>query len=998
MNPEEGVVQGKTDVFATISAKALTLPPAEREAFLDGVRLARPDLRIPLERLLHLNAPTVAGDEEPTGGRGNDDGTRAGSARPSADTVLEEGTLIGPYKLLQELGSGGMGMVYIAEQQQPVRRKVALKVVKPGMDTREVLARFEAERQALALMDHPNIARVFDAGSTRSGRPYFVMELVKGVPISEYSDKERLTTRERLELFILVCRAVQHAHQKGIIHRDLKPLNVLVSLQDGSPTPKIIDFGIAKALNQRLTEITYFTRLNQLIGTPAYMSPEQAEMSGLDVDTRSDIYSLGVMLYELLTGTTPLEPLRLRGAGYGEMQRIIREEEPPAPSTRLSTLNQDELKDIAAHRRAEPTRLGAQLRGELDWIVMKALEKERSRRYETAAAFAQDIEHYLSGDVVAARPASAAYRLSKFARRNRGWLASAAVVAGLLVAGTAVSTWQAVRATRAERVASAQRDAARQAERQEEAVSDFLVEAFHSPDPERDGRGVTIAERLDAAVAGLSERFEDAPLTKAKLLTVLGDTYTALGLADRAIPLVQEAQALRQQYGETDSRDALAGLSILAGAHYAAGQIAQAKRLYADAFERMKRALGPDDPLTLVTGRSLADLLLAEGRAADAIVLYQDVLERQRRSLPANHSETLTTEINLAYAHKRSGDSDRAIASLEAALESFAKSSLRPTHPHVLATRDLLARAYLAADRTTDAIDLFRQTLQQRKDELGPSHSHTVSTATGLAQALRKDGRTEEAIDLYEATREQVRAGGDGASPSALVLLSSLAVAYGQAGQVDKGIELLQDVVPKMEAVLLPDPGEKAIAIGNLAHLLWLSDDPERALAWQQKSLEQCRSCFGEDSPRTLAAAVRLVELLVLTGALDDGVALAESIAGRVGESSGETALLATFQTAYAAALVQQRKFDAARKLLDQALAVADDQEMDAWKAAYRQYLLGTALVGMQQYAEAEPLLRQAYEGIRQNKDQVPSAYREMVQQVVALLADLRKERSQPEP
>ncbi|MBI1917218.1 MAG: protein kinase [Planctomycetes bacterium] len=337
------------------------------------------------------------------------------------------GTVIGPYKLLEQIGEGGFGVVFMAEQQQPLRRKVALKVIKPGMDTRQVIARFEAERQALALMDHPHIAHIFDGGETISGRPYFVMELVRGIPITDFCDQNHLPVRERLELFVSVCQAVQHAHQKGIIHRDLKPTNVMVTLHDATPVVKVIDFGVAKAVGQQLTDKTLFTGFAQMVGTPLYMSPEQAGQSGLDADTRSDIYSLGVLLYELLTGTTPFDRERLRAAGYDELRRIIREEEPPRPSTRMSTLGQASA-TVSANRQSEPKRLSQLFRGELDWIVMKALEKDRNRRYETASAFAADVQRYLKDEPVQACPPSAWYRFRKFARRNKAALVIASVV------------------------------------------------------------------------------------------------------------------------------------------------------------------------------------------------------------------------------------------------------------------------------------------------------------------------------------------------------------------------------------------------------------------------------------------------------------------------------------------------------------------------------------------------------------------------------------------
>ncbi len=372
-----------------------------------------------------------------------------GEARGSL--IAQTGTVIGPYKLLQPIGEGGMGTVYMAEQTQPVRRVVALKLIKAGMDSRQVLARFGAERQALALMDHPNIAKVLDAGTTEEGRPYFVMELVKGIPITRFCDERRLTLRERLELAIPVCQAVQHAHQKGIIHRDLKPSNVLIALYDGQPVPKVIDFGVAKATGPRLTDETLYTEFGAVVGTLEYMSPEQAELNQLDIDTRSDIYSLGVLIYELLTGSTPLQHKRLKSVLFLEVLRLIREEESPRPSRRLSTT--EELPSIAACRHIEPRKLRGLVRGELDWIVMKALEKDRNRRYETANDLAADLRHYLDDEPVQACPPSAGYRLRKLMRRNKGLLTMLAVVFLALIAGTAVATWQAIRTTHAERLA-----------------------------------------------------------------------------------------------------------------------------------------------------------------------------------------------------------------------------------------------------------------------------------------------------------------------------------------------------------------------------------------------------------------------------------------------------------------------------------------------------------------------------------------------------------------
>src|SRR5947207_2100256 len=359
------------------------------------------------------------------------------------------GTMIERYKLLEKIGEGGFGVVYVAEQREPVKRKVALKIIKLGMDTRQVVARFEAERQALALMDHPNIAKVLDAGATETGRPYFVMELVRGIKLTDYCDQNHLATRDRLDLFIKVCQAIQHAHQKGIIHRDIKPSNLLVTLHDGVPVPKVIDFGIAKATQGELTEKTLHTQLNQFIGTPAYMSPEQAEMSGLDIDTRSDIYSLGVLLYELLTGKTPFDQKKLLEAGLEGMRQIIRDQEPVRPSTRVSSLQGEERTTTAKRRGADAPKLIHLLRGDLDWIVMKCLEKDRTRRYETANGLAMDVERYLNTEPVNARPASALYRLQKTVLRNKAGFAAAALIVVSLMVGLSAVTWMFLRERKA---------------------------------------------------------------------------------------------------------------------------------------------------------------------------------------------------------------------------------------------------------------------------------------------------------------------------------------------------------------------------------------------------------------------------------------------------------------------------------------------------------------------------------------------------------------------
>ncbi|MGD2122933.1 MAG: serine/threonine-protein kinase, partial [Gemmatimonadota bacterium] len=419
--------------------EALEVSGPERDQLVDGLCGDDEGLRSQVGALLAahheadelLDAPTVAGANA---------AASAASGLASAAAPEGPGTRVGAYKLLQQIGEGGFGTVYMAEQEEPIRRRVALKIIKPGMDTKQVIARFEAERQALAMMDHPNIAKVFDAGATETGRPYFVMELVRGVPITEYCDEYYLSTRERLELFNEVCGALHHAHQNGIIHRDIKPTNVMVTLHDGTPVPKVIDFGVAKATHQRLTEKTLFTEYNQFIGTPAYMSPEQAALGGLEIDNRSDVYSLGVLLYELLTGTTPFDLGMLRRAAYAEVLRILKEEDPPKPSTRVSTPG-DWPEEAAGKRQIDPYGLARILRGDLDWIVMKALEKNRSRRYETAADIAADVRRYFDQEPIQARPPTFVYRTRKFVNKRVRPLSAAAVLVLLLGLEGVRSAW-----------------------------------------------------------------------------------------------------------------------------------------------------------------------------------------------------------------------------------------------------------------------------------------------------------------------------------------------------------------------------------------------------------------------------------------------------------------------------------------------------------------------------------------------------------------------------
>jgi serine/threonine protein kinase/Flp pilus assembly protein TadD len=653
-----------------------------------------------------------------------------------------EGAVIGPYKLLQQIGQGGMGSVFLAEQFQPVQRKVALKLIRPGLDCRQVIARFEAERQALALMDHPNIAKVLDAGATQAGRPYFVMEFVQGVPITEYCDAHRLTPRQRLQLFVPVCEAVQHAHQKGIIHRDLKPSNVLTALYDGRPVPKVIDFGVAKATGPKLTERTLLTEFGSVVGTLEYMSPEQAEPGQLDIDTRSDIYSLGVLLYELLTGTTPVQRKRFHGAALLERLRIVREEDPPTPSTRLCAT--EELTSIAANRGLEPKKLSGLVRGDLDWIVMKCLEKERTRRYETANALARDIERYLNEEPVEASPPSTGYRLRKFAGKNRKLLLAAGACALLLTVGTAVSTWQAVRATLAEQATSRERDkaVAEQVRANEqtaiaEAVNNFLnedllLQAAPEITPERDLKLRTV---LDRASRNIDKRFSSQPLVETRIRTILAVTYQSLGeYAEAERHALRAWELSRGTLGEEHTQT-LESMNNLAVVYTLQERLEEARKLHEETLQIRHRIFGTENLRTLASMNNLALVLERQDRLGEARKLHEEALQVRRRISGPEDPETLQSMMNLAIVLRAQGQ-------LEEARKLFEETLLldrrlhHSDHPARITLMGSLAGVLRLLGRPAEARKLYEETLQLCHRIYGLEHPNTLLTMNSLAWLL----------------------------------------------------------------------------------------------------------------------------------------------------------------------------------------------------------------------------------------------------------------------
>ena len=708
---------------------ALELPVRERPAYLDQACAGDAALRQRIQELLHASeksCPCLEGPATVAPGSG-------GTVRSPLIPAEKPGDRIGRYKLLQQIGEGGCGVVYMAEQEEPVRRRVALKVIKLGMDTKQVIARFEAERQALALMDHPNIARVLDAGATDTGRPYFVMELVRGIKITDYCDQNNLSTRERLDLFIQVCHAIQHAHQKGVIHRDIKPSNILVTMDDRAPVPKVIDFGIAKATQGKLTDRTLFTAFEQFIGTPAYMSPEQAEMRVQDIDTRSDIYSLGVLLYELLTGQTPFDAEKLLAAGLNEIRRTIREREPARPSTCLSTMLGGDLTMIAKNRQVEPPKLIHLVRGDLDWIVMKCLEKERARRYDTANGVAMDITRHLNCEPVLARPPSRLYEFQKTVRRHKFGFAATALIVVVLVVATGISAWQAVRASRAEM-------AARERLAESEAISKFLIEVFQRPNPTRDGRTITVVETLGAAEKKLETDLANQPASRTKLQATLGSTYYTLDLYPEAILLQEKVRDYYLAVYGLDNINTLEAMEDLATSYWPNGRLAEALKLQEQVLALSRKVLGPEHPDTLKAMRGLANAYYAVGRDQEAIALLEKACEVGPKDTDAS--------LRLATWQTWFGQD----ANYEVTRRRLVQQAEGTDQA---GTAERAAKAYCLRPSTDAALLTKALNLAQRAVELGKSHPYLPYYQLGLGLAEYRNGQyagAEQTLAVAEQT------------------------------------------------------------------------------------------------------------------------------------------------------------------------------------------------------------------------------------------------------
>jgi len=743
------------------------LPPEQRAAHLDEACGSDAGLRREVDDLLAFDLPA--------------------SEPPSEKRPPER---IGNFHLLQKLGEGGMGEVWEAEQEGPVRRRVAFKVIKWGMDTKEVLARFESERQALALMNHPNIAKAFEAGSTDEGRPFFVMEYVRGIPLTDYCDAQRLRTSDRLQLFVQVCEGVQHAHQKGVIHRDIKPSNILVAVEDGRPVPKIIDFGVAKATSQRLTERTLFTELGQWIGTPEYMSPEQAELTGLDVDTRSDVYSLGVVLYELLAGTQPFEAHDLRTAGFDEMRRRIREEEPPKPSTKVSSLG-DASRVAAERRRTDSHGLARTLRGDLDWIVMRAMEKDRTRRYSSPSDLATDVGRYLRDQPVEASPPSTSYRARKFIRRHRFGVTAGAMVFAALIAGVVGTTTGIIRAR-------SEAETARK-------VSQLLVGVFADFDAAAQIGGLSSpAAVLDRGAERIMGELSDQPLVQAQLMNILGNAYRNLGKFDSARPLLEQSLSLREEHlGENYSE---VGDSCVSSGWLA--------------FQT-------------------ADFVLARELFERAVTIYE-------RALGPNHPAVASSLGFVGWVDSRTGDYDAARGAFERSLEIFRVNGLEDD-PVVVNTNYPYALMLMDMAEYGAARPLIEHTLNLYEERYGPDHTVVGGLYLELGRCFQETLRYDEARPLFEHSLEILENALGADHPRLMGPLTKLAMLDREGKDYDSAGPRFERALAIGERALGPDHPDLVWTLGPYALLLLNRGDVEDARASLDRALQIAEKVYGSN-------------------------------------------------------------------------------------------------------------------------------------------------------
>jgi len=772
-----------------------------------------------LDRLLSLGTEDDLQQEEKQ--KANSKDQSAETSSPLSEVVEQPGGWIDCYQLLSVLGEGGMGIVYLAEQTEPIKRQVALKIIKPGMDSKRVIARFEAERQALALLDHPNIAHVYDAGTTEAGRPYFVMEYVKGLSITEHCDRHKLTIEERLRLFQQVCEAVQHAHQKGIIHRDIKPSNILVSVENDRSIPKIIDFGVAKALAQPLTERTLVTEQGQLFGTPEYMSPEQADMGSEDIDTRSDIYSLGVLLYVLLTGVLPFDSDTLRGNGIDHIRKVICETDPKTPSTRLTKLG-DEALQIAHNRKMEIQTLTRHLRKELEWIPIKAMHKDRAERYRSSSELADDVENYLKGAPLMAGPPSAMYKLRKFVRRNRVLVTGIAAVIAVLIAGVVVSMLFAIKVEKKARIA--------------EAINDFFSnDVLAAVDPLTGEKPVASLEPiLDIATQRLEGKFEDEPLIEASIRYTLSRRYWHIGKYNAAEANLKRAVELRSRKVGTDDPELLNYMQELGWVYYYQSKYDKAEALLVEAMDKGRTVWDELDPILLRATSRLGWLYHFLGRNEEAAKVHGEKLEVIRRRLGSDHPVIAGYMRGLAGAYRGLGRYEEAAELSRKALD-IDRHVLGEEHSSTLDDMLTLGDSCRPLGRYDEAEKLYLKALKARRRLLGEEHFTTLVVMLHLGSLYLDLKRYTEAERLLVPALETNRRLYGNENASTYHSKDLVAKLYKEQGDHEKAEPLLLEALEGRRLKLGDTHPQTKESLNNLIALYEAWNKPEKADQWRAK-------------------------------------------------------------------------------------------------------------------------------------------------------------------
>ncbi len=858
-----------------------------------------------------------------------------------------------------------MGSVWEATQEYPVRRRVAIKLIKAGFGSRETLVRFEAERQALAMMDHPNIARILDAGTTGEGQPWFAMELVQGIPLTKFCDANQLSIDSRLTLFIDICAGVQHAHQKGVIHRDLKPGNIVVALIDGQPVPKVIDFGLAKALESvdRLTDQTMQTGVGQVLGTLKYMSPEQASLDAIDIDTRTDVFALGTILYELLTGSTPLDDVSLRSQPVLKILELIREREPSKPSQRLATVEPEELLKITTRRQTESARLMRLLVGDLDWIVLKAIEKERERRYESAAGLADDIRRFLDNEPVEARPPSRAYRLRKFVRKNRISVAATGIVFGTLIAGIIGTGWGLMAANRAW-TAEAKR-AVESAKRltQVEKGNTILTGVFRDLDIRdvRDGDEpleAILARRLINAGDQLDVDAIGVPDTVAMMKDQLGNSLVTLGFAKEAIPLFQEAVAVREKLLGTNNPDYLTSRHGLAEALFQSGAAEEALPIFEQTLAMRSSSLGDQHADTLASKNNLAECYRSLGRLDKAEPLIREAFDGRKELLGPAHRDTLSSMNNLALTYLDEGKLDLAVPLLEDDLK-LSRENLGPDHHYTLAAINNLATAYRDSNRIPEAVQLLEQVFATVKEKRGETHPATMKCMGNLADAYRATGDLDRALPLFQKSHDLLLAKLGPSHTATLTSSLNLAETYLAAGPVEKAINLYKESLDVMRANHEADHPLLLSSLEGLATALWTNGQAKDAIPVFEELLRIQEQKLGRKDFDTLSTMANLGLVYRDTNHLDQAISMMEEVAGMVDQFPPLGRVRRELRIAY---LQAGRNSDFERMFQVDIVTVREANAPGSLPLAGELAAMANDLLTIGDFVQAESLLRESYE------------------------------------